>query len=280
MLGNELDDITTYSYTLVPGGDVIVVSEDPSAELRPFYYELIRADPVLFLNALANACEAAESKAPWARKVGELREEWRSLLEEFSSRKTSLCNPGAFFDLLDERLERDRVIVAGQGTHVVFANNNLKVHLPGGYLASTNLGAMGYALPAAIGAKMACPERQVICVAGDGEIMMTIQELETVKREKLDVKIVVVNDSTYRVLYLKQILQKQGRVFQTILSNPDFVRLSESFGIPAMRVDSSDRIENGADFLLKDGARLVELVIDRDEIPPLNLNATLRMGVV
>lgn len=280
VLGNELDDITTYSYTLVPAGDVVVVSEDPSAELRPFYYELIKADPALFLNSLAEVCKTTESKLPWIQKVGELREEWYSLLREFSSRKTSLCNPGAFFDLLDKKLERERIIVAGQGTHVVFANNNLKVHLAGRYLASTNLGAMGYALPAAIGAKIACPERQVVCVAGDGEIMMTIQELETVKRENLDVKIVVVNDSTYRVLYLKQILQKQGRIFQTILSNPDFVRLSESFGVPAIRVESSEEIEDGVDFLLEDGARLVELVIDRDEIPPLNLDATLRMGVV
>ncbi|WP_457590648.1 thiamine pyrophosphate-binding protein [Geoglobus sp.] len=280
VLGNELDDITTYSYTLAPSGDIVVVSEDPSAEVRPFYYELIRQDPASFLSSLAEICEKAEEKEEWISEVNRLKSKWVALLGEFSSRKTDLCNPGAFFDRLDARLDRDRIVVAGQGTHVVFANTNLKVYRPDSYLASTNLGAMGFALPAAIGAKMACPERQVICVAGDGEFMMTVQELETVRREGLDVKIVVVNDGSYRVLYLKQILQKQGRVFQTLLNNPDFVKLSESFGIPAKRVDSSEKIDDGIDFLLEDGARLLEVVIDRDEIPPLNLDATLKMGSV
>ncbi|WP_456478102.1 thiamine pyrophosphate-binding protein [Geoglobus ahangari] len=279
VLGNELDDITTYTYTLAPQGDVVVVSEDPSAEVRPFYYELIRANPVAFLRRMAELCDAVEKKDEWLREVEGARSEWSALLREFSERNSRLCNPGKFFDLLDKRLHRDRVVVAGQGTHVIFANNNLRVFSPGSYLASTNLGAMGYALPAAIGAKLACPEKQVVCVAGDGEIMMTVQELETVRRENLDLKIVVVNDSSYRVLYLKQLLQKQGRVFQTLLSNPDFVRLAESFDIPATRVESSDGIEEAIEFLLEDGARMVELVIDRDEIPPLNLDATLRMGV-
>lgn len=280
VLGSELDDITTYSYTLTPSGDVVVVSEDPSAEVRPFYYELIRANPVAFLKALAETCNGLEKKDGWMGEVEKMRSEWSALLREFSSRKSKLCNPGAFFDRLDERLDRDRIVVAGQGTHVIFANNNLRVYRPGSYLASTNLGAMGFALPAAIGAKMACPERQVVCVAGDGEFMMTVQELETVRREGLDVKVIVVNDNSYRVLYLKQILQKQGRVFQTVLSNPDFVKLSESFGIPAMRVGSVEKIEDGIEFLLDDGPRLVELAIDRDEIPPLNLEATLKMGAV
>ncbi|AIY90313.1 Acetolactate synthase large subunit [Geoglobus acetivorans] len=282
VLGNELDDVTTYGYTLLPRGDVVVVSEDPSADVRPLYYTRIRADPAHVLNELARKALNAETadREEWVKRVRSYTEMWNSTLSSFSSKETKLVNPARFFDVLNEKLGRERIVVGGQGTHVIFANNNLKVFSPGTYLAATNLGAMSYALPAGIGAKKANPERDVVVVAGDGEIMMTIQELETVKRENLNLKIVIVNDNSYRVLYIKQLLQKQGRVFQTILENPDFVMLSESFGIPAMKVDSNDQIEEGVEFIIRDGPRLVELVIDRDEIPPLNLNATLKMGSV
>lgn len=282
VLGNELDDITTYGYAVLPKGEVFVVSQDPSSGLRPTYFELITADPVLFMERMVELAGEMnlEGREEWRKEVAGWETEWKSMLDSFSNKDTVFANPGKFFDELDRKVGRERIVVAGQGTHVIFANNNLRVFKPGSYLSATNLGAMSYALPAGIGAKLANPDKEVIVVAGDGEIMMTIQELETVRREKVDVKVVVVNDNSYRVLYIKQVLQKQGRVFQTLLGNPDFVDLAESFGIPAMRVEMNDQIEKGVEFLLEDGARLIELVIDRDEIPPLNLEATLRMGSV
>ncbi len=115
-------------------------------------------------------------------------------------------------------------------------------------------------------------------VVGDGELMMTVQDMETLVRERIPVKIVVVNDNSYRVLYLRQVLQKQGRIYETLLGNPDFIKLAESFGIKAVRVDGDDYSEALNSIKSRDPV-LVELVIDRDDIPPLNLDYTLKMSM-
>jgi acetolactate synthase-1/2/3 large subunit len=139
---------------------------------------------------------------------------------------------------------------------------------------------MGYAFPAAIGAKISNMNDEVIAILGDGEFMMTVQDLETLKREKIPLKIIIVNDNSYRVLYLRQVVQKQGRIYETLLSNPDFVALANSFGIEGIRVDNDDKIDEAINKLLNSKeSYLVELVIDPNDLPPLNLKQTLAMSI-
>ncbi|MEM3326218.1 MAG: thiamine pyrophosphate-dependent enzyme, partial [Thermoproteus sp.] len=141
-----------------------------------------------------------------------------------------------------------------------------------------NLGAMGFAFPAALGAKVAAPERDVYAVLGDGEFMMTVQDLETAVREKIGVKIVVVNDNSYRVLYARQKAQKMGRVFGTTHGNPDFVKLAESFGVESMSISSDDEIKRAVDFITRPSERplLLEIKIHPDDLPPMNIEGALR----
>jgi acetolactate synthase-1/2/3 large subunit len=90
---------------------------------------------------------------------------------------------------------------------------------------------------------------------------------------------VIVNDNSYRVLYLRQVVQKQGRIYETLLSNPDFVSLANSFGIEGIRVDNDDKIDEAINKLLNSKeSYLVELVIDSNDLPPLNLKQTLAMS--
>ncbi len=284
VLGNEFDDTTTYSYTLLPEGDIVVVSLDPAVEKRPKYYEALKYDPLSFLKLLyleVSKSKHGERKEEWNQLIIKLKKQWNTMLEEALSRKyNKAVNPSKFFKMLDERLPRDRIITGGQGTHILYAYDFIKVFRPGSFLAATNLGAMSYAFPAAIGAKLSNPNSEVIAIVGDGEFMMTVHDLETIKRENIPVKIVIVNDNSYRVLYLRQMLQKSGRIYETILSNPDFVKLAESFGIQGIKVDNDNIIEDAINALIasRDQPFLVELVIDPNDIPPFNIQQTLKMS--
>lgn len=116
-----------------------------------------------------------------------------------------LANPSLFFKKLNERI-RDYVICAGQRMHVLYANAYLKIRSPRSYLATTNHGAMDFGFPAGIAVSLL--EKKSLAVVGNGEFMMTIQDLETAVRENARVKIVVVNDNSYRVLYFRQSSKK------------------------------------------------------------------------
>ncbi len=279
VLGNEFDDTTTYAYTNMPEGDILVVSKDPSTKKRPKYYDLIEADPVSFLEVINERSKGKKkSNSEWQGLVKTWREEWDNLLKASIEKKTQLVNPSRFFSMLDEIIPRNRIISAGQGTHIVYTYDFLKIYEPGTFLAATNLGAMGYALPAALGASNANPDIDVVSVVGDGELMMVVQDLITIKRTNSNVKIIVVNDNSYRVLYLRQILQKGGKVFQTILDNPDFKELAESMKIKAYKATNNEEAKEAINYVRARGPMLLEILIDRNELPPLNLDYTLKMS--
>jgi acetolactate synthase-1/2/3 large subunit len=281
VLGNEFDDITTYGYTLLPKGDILVFSRDPWVEKRPRYYDLVKADPILVLEKLYNSLSGTKiNRENWIGRVEEYRKEWMSMIKDSIEKETELVNPNQFFHLADQVLGRNRVVTAGQGTHIVYTYNHLTITKPRQFLAATNLGAMGYALPAAIGACHGQPDADILVVAGDGEIMMVIQELETLVRLGCKPKIVVVNDDSYRVLYLRQVLQKQGRVMETLLGNPDYSMLAESFGIKGFTARNNDEARRALHLLEEEGPILIEIKVDKNELPPLNLDYTLKMNAV
>ncbi len=280
VLGNEFDDITTYAYTMLPQGDILVASKDPSVEKRPGYYEHYKADPIAALESLLEQAPSKPRNQEWDRLVSEAKKQWRSIVGEALRREyTGRPNPALFFTLLDQALPGDRIITAGQGTHILYAYTFLHVYKPASFLAATNLGAMGYALPAGMGAAQAYPERPVVTVVGDGDFMMTVQDLETIAREQIPVRIVLVNDNSYKVLYLRQTIQLQGRVYETLLGNPDFQRLAESFNIPYIMVRDDSTVKEAVHAITSQrGPLLVELPVSPDDLPPLNLEYTLRMS--
>jgi len=277
-VGAGLSDTTTYGYNYVPRGDVVVVNLDPMAEKKPVPYTLrFYADAVDFLRKLASFDFQYSPAEEWFKEIEEVRVGWNSLLQEALSRRyEGFVNPSKFFRQLDEALPRGFVMVGGQGMHIVYTFSFVRVRSARGYLAAFNLGAMGFAFPAALGAKLAAPERDVYAVVGDGEFMMTVQDLETAVREKIPVKIIVINDNSYRVLYARQKAQKMGRVFGTLHTNPDFVKLAEAFGVEAMSISRDEDIPKAVEFVTEPGLKLLELRISPDDFPPMNIEAALR----
>ena len=111
---------------------------------------------------------------------------------------------------------------------------------------------MGYGLPAAIGAQLGCPEARVICVSGDGSFQMNLQELATIDRYKLPVKIVLFDNQALGMVRQWQQLFFAGRYSEIDLSdNPDFVALAKAFGIPAVRIDSRSQQDEAIRLLLE-----------------------------
>jgi len=279
-VGAGISDVTTYGHIIMPRGKKVVVDLDSMAEKKPVQLTMhLQCDALSFLKMLSDYNLADKKRDEWLNIIAAKKKEWEDMLNVSASKSdTGWVNPSRFFRALNSTMPDDVIVTAGQGVHIVYAYDYLRIKKPSSFLAATNLGAMGFAFPAALGAKVSMPERTVIAVVGDGEFMMTVHDMETAVREKIGVKVIVVNDNTYRVLYLRQKLQKMGRLIGTLHSNPDFVKLAEAFGAEAMSISSDEDIEEAVEFLMQKENKpaILELKINPDEMPPLNLEPSSR----
>ncbi len=136
-------------------------------------------------------------------------------------------------------LGREDILVSDVGLHKLWIGRMFPAYEPNTVLIANGLAGMGFALPAAIAAKLVSPGRNVVTVSGDGGFMMNVQELETAMRLRTPIVNVVWENSQYGSIVWKQD-KKFGRHFGVDFTNPDFVKLAESFGMPAWRCDSAD----------------------------------------
>ena len=138
---------------------------------------------------------------------------------------------------------------------------------------------MGYGVPAAIAAKIVQPERTVVCFAGDGDFLMSGQELATAVRERADVLFLVVDNGMYGTIRMHQEREYPGRVAGTSLTNPDFAAFAASFGIHAARVERTDEFAAALEqALAADGPALLHLLVDPEAITPHTTLTAVREG--
>ena len=143
-----------------------------------------------------------------------------------------------FLDELFSRLPQDNVVLADVGQHQMWAAQRHRSSSPRGFITSGGLGAMGFALPAAIGVQLARPETCVLCVSGDGGFQMNIQELATVRRLGLPIKMVIVDNKYLGMVRQWQQLFYQRNYAETDLSdNPDFVEIAKAYKIQGSRLN-------------------------------------------
>ena len=172
-------------------------------------------------------------------------------------------SPTRVLELLFERMDPDGLITTDVGQHQMWAAQRASgIANPRQHITSGGLGAMGFALPAAIGAQLAYPHRQVICVAGDGGFQMNIQELATVQRYSLPIKIMIIDNKYLGMVRQWQQLFWDRRYSETDLyDNPDFVKIAEAYGIPGVLMNQGDDMERMLDeFLSTPGA--AQLVVE------------------
>jgi acetolactate synthase-1/2/3 large subunit len=152
--------------------------------------------------------------------------------------------------LLSEKTKGKAVVVSDVGQNQMIVAKYYRFQTPHSSITSGGLGTMGYALPAALGAKIGVPKREVIAVIGDGGFQMTIQEMATIAQEGTPVKIIVLNNGFLGMVRQWQQMFFEKRYSFVNLKNPDFVALSRGFGIEAERVDKRKDLSRALDRLL------------------------------
>jgi acetolactate synthase-1/2/3 large subunit len=149
-----------------------------------------------------------------------------------------------FLDELFSRLPQDNVIIADVGQHQMWAAQRYRSSSPRGFITSGGLGAMGFALPAAVGVQLAKPETCVLCISGDGGFQMNIQELATVHRLGLPIKMVIVDNKYLGMVRQWQQLFYARNYAETDLSdNPDFVEIAKAYKIRGWRLNEAAMVE-------------------------------------
>ncbi|BCO11760.1 acetolactate synthase 2 catalytic subunit [Aeromonas hydrophila] len=181
----------------------------------------------------------------------------------------------ALLKQLSARLPETSVVACDVGQHQMWVAQHMRFTSPRNHLSSAGLGTMGFGLPAAIGAKMSRPEDEVVLVSGDGSFMMNVQELGTIRRAQLKVKMVLLDNQRLGMVRQWQELFFDGRYSETILSdNPDFIALAAAFGIPGETITCKDQIAGALDRLLaSESAYLLHVAISEEEnvwplVPP------------
>lgn len=147
--------------------------------------------------------------------------------------------PRVFIRDLSSMMEEDAILVADVGQNQIWCARNFNVK-EGRFLTSGGLGTMGYSIPAAMGAKIAKPHRQVVAVCGDGSFQMSMCELGTICQHKVPVKIIVMENGRLGMVREVQDRLYEGRHMATILDgDPDFVALAKAYGIRSARAESN-----------------------------------------
>lgn len=282
-IGCTISDMTTYEYTWLPTGETILVNLDPAPPPARYVScrQHLRTDAALFLEG---ALEQIENKEPpdrssWWARLRPVQEEWAAQVEAGRTSDRVPLSPGRVMDELRQLLPEDHVVAVGAGLHVLYPMAFLPCLRPRSFLSSVNFGAMGFGFAASLAAGLVHPDKPVVAVLGDGDFMMTLQDLETAVREGIRTKVLVVNDSMYRVLNFRQRIQHQGRVLGSCHGNPDFAALAQAFGAQGWRIDRPEQIRPVLQqALAAEGPAVVDLIVDPDDFPPTHYEAALRMS--
>lgn len=191
----------------------------------------------------------------------------------------------ALLKAISEAAGDDFVAACDVGQHQMWAAQHCRFARPEAHLTSGGLGAMGFGLPAGIGAKLADPDATVIVIAGDGGFMMNVQELATLRRYGIAVKILLLDNSSLGLVRQWQELFFNQNYSEVDLSdNPDFVKVAEAFGVEAFRISRREEVEAGiARLLAAEGPCLAHVIIDPREnvwplVPPGKNNAEMMEG--
>ncbi len=212
---------------------IVVIDSEP-AEIDAYYtpeVELV-GDLYHILTRLGEECRDVPHRAGSTR----LRDVVLGRLEAARDDDAFPMQPPRVLWELRQALGAQDVLISDVGLHKLWIARMFPAHEPGTVLIANGLAGMGFALPCAIAAKLVHPGRHVVTVSGDGGFLMNVQELETAARLRTPIVNLVWENAQYGSIVWKQD-KKFGRHFGTDFTNPDFVRLAESFGLPAWRCE-------------------------------------------
>lgn len=203
----------------------------------------------------------------WREKFKALHnEEYQKVILPELTMQKDIIRMSQVINMVSEKTEGKAIVVPDVGQNQMAVMRYYKFKQAKSHISSGGLGTMGFALPAAIGAKMANPDREVVCVAGDGGIQMNIQELAVIKQEKLPVKILLLNNNYLGMVRQWQEMFYEERYSFVDLINPDFVALAAAYGIKSRKVSNPEELESAVnEMLASKEAYFLEVVVEKRE---------------
>jgi acetolactate synthase-1/2/3 large subunit len=251
-LGSRFDDrITGRLDGFAQDAKIIHVDIDPAeigkvrrpdvpivGDCRLVIEELVKA-----IKDLLNGGESFPDRTPWNQQISGWQERYPMAYEP--QQEGDALKPQMVLEHLRDSTPDDTILVSGVGQHQMFASQYWKFNHPYTWVNSGGLGTMGFAVPAAIGAKVGRPDKMVWAVDGDGCFQMTAQELTTASLEKIPVKIAILNNSYLGMVRQWQEMFYDERYSEVYLSpdTPDYVKWAEAMGCVAFRVESPEEVQ-------------------------------------
>jgi acetolactate synthase-1/2/3 large subunit len=227
----------------------------------------INADAKEFINLLNLRLKDIPKKTAWLSWCKERIERYPLVLPEYYQSKS--VNPYVFCDVLSKKLKDNDITVSSNGSACVVPIQTMQIKWGQRHIVNSGSAAMGYGLPAAIGACFASGKR-VICLEGDGSIQMNIQELETVKYHRLPLKIFVFNNGAYLSMRFTQGMFFNGRMVgesaESGVGFPNFVKIANAYGIDTYHINHNNELDEIIDEVLKTNSPvLCNVAVDADQ---------------
>ncbi len=239
-VGVRFDDrVTGRLKDFAPHARFIHIDIDPAeiGKNKPAHIPIV-GDAKRVLAALVPLVQPPQIEA-WWRQI----EEWRQRYPFRYRQRDGRISHQYVCDLLNRLTEGRAIVATDVGQHQMWMAQWYRCREPRTFISSGGLGAMGFGFPAALGAKFARPDRQVIAVVGDGGFMMTMQDLITAVEHRLSLPIIILNNNALGMVRQWQSFFYRGRLSASLLRNPDFARLAEVFGARGIRVDRPEDVE-------------------------------------
>ncbi len=212
----------------------------------------------------------AQTRIDWINQI----DRWRHQHPSLAIRGGEELLPQFVIHNICEVTDGNALVVTGVGQHQMWSAQHYCYKKPNSLISSGGLGTMGFELPAAIGVKIGCPNETVWCMAGDGSLQMTIQELATAAQERTAIKIAVLNNGYLGMVRQWQELFYGRRYVATPLSGPDFVKIAEAYGIPGVRVKKRHEVIPAIQRAMEyPGPFLIDFIVEPEEnvypiVPP------------
>jgi acetolactate synthase-1/2/3 large subunit len=276
-LGARFDDrVTGKPSEFAPLAKVVHVDIDPAeiGKIRAVEVPIVGDAKDVIVDLTAAFAEASKTTKPdytaWWERLNSLRNQFPL---GFTEPDDGLLSPQYVIQRVGELTGPEGIFAAGVGQHQMWSAQFLKHERPNSWLNSGGAGTMGYGLPAAMGAKVANPDRPVWAIDGDGCFQMTNQELATCTINKIPIKVAIINNSSLGMVRQWQTLFYDGRHSFTDLNTghdtemiPDFVKLGEAYGCLAIRVTKKEEIDPAIKLALETNDRpvVIDFVVSRD----------------
>ena len=214
-------------------------------------------------------CESLKSFkfVKWWKEIEAWKKQWPLLDLPYPQERDKPISQAWAIDQLSLITDGEDVVTSDVGRHQMWVMRYYRFQRPNSHASHGGLGAMGYGVPAAMGAKAGAPKRRVWAVTGDGSFQINIQELATIAENKVEVKIVLMNDfSLGMVRQWQELFYKSNLAASTFSGNPDFVKVAEAYGIPALRVKKPAELKRAYQWAMDTrGPVLIDVWVDQNE---------------